>query len=243
MSTHPDSDAISPIAYIESPFKEKFGIPRQSGLIQSVSGYVRFLSPYDQEEAFRGLERFSHIWISFRFHQHPSNTWRPLVRPPRLGGNHKLGVYATRSSFRPNSLGLSLVELKKIHRQSSVCYLEIGCPDLLDGTPVYDIKPYIPYADCRPGATAGFASEAPKPSLTVHFSNSAEENLTQLDTETYPNLGQLIRETVSYDPRPAYKSDDDNKVYAMRLWDLDVRFQVKGKQALVLAIGGSSKHR
>ncbi len=224
--------SLQPIAYISSPFKEKFGLPRQPGLISSITASINMHTPYDQPDAFRGIEQFSHLWLTFGFHQNDHTTWRPLIRPPRLGGNEKLGVFASRSSFRPNGLGLSVVKLIKLHTKASSCSLEIACPDLLDGTPIFDIKPYIAYADAIPAANSGFASSTPPKTFKVMFSDSSLNDLERLyhaTTSTRPPLATLkafINECLAYDPRPAYKRAQDDKQYGIRLYDLNILWRV-----------------
>ncbi len=147
------------IGTIRSPYKEKFAVPRQPGLVEDGGGELVLLPPYNQAEAVRGLSEFSHLWVMFIFHQTMEGGWRPTVRPPRLGGNARMGVFATRSTFRPNPLGMSLIELKNVRTQGSDVVLELGSLDLVDGTPVVDIKPYLPFAESQPQARAGFAQQ------------------------------------------------------------------------------------
>lgn len=227
------------IAYLESPFKEKFGLPRQPGLIKSVYAYIAMTPTYSNPDAFKGITGYSHLWIQFLFHEVPEqNEFKPMVRPPRLGGNEKIGVFACRSPFRPNRLGLSLVELKGIEQDNDQLRLKIACPDILDGTPILDIKPYIPYADSAHNAVCELASQAPEKRLQVSFSSRALETLRKLEAEqdTYSQLASLIDETVSYDPRPAYKSAIDNKEYGLRLFDLDVKWVVNEDIATIVDI-------
>ncbi len=157
------------IGVIESPYKEKFAIPRQPGLIDDGQGYLRLFPPYNHPDAVRGLEQFSHIWLIFIFHQTMTEGWRPLVRPPRLGGNTKMGVFATRSPFRPNPIGISLIELKNLIIRDNEVGLALGSLDLVDDTPVIDIKPYLPFAESLPKAVAGFAQAAPASEMKVFF--------------------------------------------------------------------------
>ncbi|MGL4678266.1 MAG: tRNA (N6-threonylcarbamoyladenosine(37)-N6)-methyltransferase TrmO, partial [Plesiomonas shigelloides] len=175
----PETLTLTPIGVIQSPYKEKFAVPRQPGLVQDGNGELRLLPPYNQPDAVRGLEQFSHIWLVFVFHQTQEQGWRPTVRPPRLGGNERLGVFATRSTFRPNPIGLSKVELRGIKVHGGEVYLELGSLDLVDGTPILDIKPYLPYVDSEPEARAGFAQEAPQSDMQVLFSAAAEQVLQQ----------------------------------------------------------------
>ena len=159
--------AIEQIGVIRSPYKEKFAVPRQPGLVKHGGGELHLLPPYNQAEAVRGLEAFSHLWVVFIFHQTMAGGWRPTVRPPRLGGNARMGVFATRSTFRPNPIGMSLVELKGIHCEKEHVILRLGSLDLVDGTPVVDIKPYLPFAEALPHASASYAQQAPVATLTT----------------------------------------------------------------------------
>lgn len=227
--------SVSPIAYVRSPFKDKFGIPRQPGLITAANAQLEFIAPYDNPDAFEGLDAFSHLWLSFIFHLNDYQHWRPKVRPPRLGGNTKLGVFATRSSFHPNGLGLSCVKLNEIIIEQGKVKLGISCPDLVDGTPILDIKPYVSYADAIENAESGFAPESPSASLSVDFTDKGLNILAKHESKL-PKLKKLISEVLSFDPRPAYKQNHDDRVYGIRLYDLDIKWQVKGNVALVLDI-------
>ncbi|WP_219951786.1 tRNA (N6-threonylcarbamoyladenosine(37)-N6)-methyltransferase TrmO [Dickeya zeae] len=226
------------IGVIRSPYKEKFAVPRQPGLIKDGGGELHLLSPYDQPEAVRGLEDFSHLWLMFIFHQTASAGWHPTVRPPRLGGNARMGVFATRSTFRPNPIGMSLVELKAVRTGRDGVILELGSLDLVDGTPIVDIKPYLPFAESQPQARAGFAQLAPDADMPVRFSALAEQQLT---TQQYihPNLRRFITQVLAQDPRPAYrKGEDDTKVYAARLLEFNVKWQVIDGQTEVISLDG-----
>ncbi|MDR0806165.1 MAG: tRNA (N6-threonylcarbamoyladenosine(37)-N6)-methyltransferase TrmO [Enterobacteriaceae bacterium] len=227
---------IEPIGVIHSPYKEKFAVPRQPGLIQDGGGELHLLPPYNQIEAVRGLEQFSHIWLLFIFHQTQDGGWRPTVRPPRLGGNARMGVFATRSTFRPNPIGMSLIELKGIHQQGSEVILQLGSLDLVDGTPVVDIKPYLPFAESLPHAQAGFAQDAPSASMPVTFSPQAEHVLQQ-ENRKYPHLQRFITQVLAQDPRPAYrKTEQQTREYAAHLLEFNVRWQVENSQAQVISI-------
>ncbi|MDT0501835.1 MULTISPECIES: tRNA (N6-threonylcarbamoyladenosine(37)-N6)-methyltransferase TrmO [unclassified Halomonas] len=223
MSVHssPPAITLSPIGLIESDFPDKFGVPRQPGLAPSARALLRLLPPYDDPLTVRGLETFSHLWLTFLFHQSPER-WTPLVRPPRLGGNRRVGVFASRSTHRPNRLGLSLVELIEVDTRAGV-RLRLAGADLVNGTPVLDIKPYLPWAEARPEASAGFAPEAP-PRLPVCFTQAAEATLVGRDDAA--SLRSLIEEVLSQDPRPAYRDDDETRRYGVRLRELDIRFRV-----------------
>lgn len=214
---------------MRTPFKEKFGIPRQACLIKNATAELNFLPPFDDVRAFTGLSEFSHIWLQFGFHQHYQKDFKPQVRPPRLGGNNKLGVFATRSSFRPNALGLSLVDLIEVIQSHDTTRLIISCPDLLDNTPIYDIKPYIAYSDQAINSESSYASAVPKRLLEVSFSSSAERKTRDLmkSSKNYNNLLNFIMEILSLDPRPAYKPNNDNRIYGTKLYDLDIKWVVK----------------
>lgn len=226
---------MTPIGRIESDYPDKFGIPRQPGLVPAARARLILTAPFDDPLAIRGLDAFSHLWLTFVFHLSPqrlgSGRWSPLVRPPRLGGNARLGVFATRSTHRPNRLGLSLVELAGIDTADGVTLHLVG-GDLVSGTPVLDIKPYLPWAESRPEARAGFAPGAP-PILSVSFSPEAEATLaSRTDGGT---LRELIRQVLAQDPRPGYHKHSrhgaEDRRYGVRLRDLDVRFQALQEQA------------
>lgn len=229
-----DEFILKPIATVRSCYKEKFGIPRQSGLSESARSIIEFDEPYNNEEFIRELNSFSHIWVIFIFHQHLGRNIKPTVRPPRLGGNKKIGVFASRSPFRPNPVGLSVVRLEKITRENNKIQLHVISADLLDGTPVIDIKPYIGYADAVNDSIDGYASDKPSAYLDVVFSTQATLKLQQL-SRTIPLIQSLITETLSLDPRPAY-ADDDTKEYIINLSDLDIKWLVKDNQVNVLDI-------
>nr|WP_318382868.1 tRNA (N6-threonylcarbamoyladenosine(37)-N6)-methyltransferase TrmO [uncultured Enterobacter sp.] len=213
------------IGVIRSPYKEKFAVPRQPGLVQS-GGELHLIAPYNQADAVRGLESFSHLWVLFVFHQTMEGGWRPTVRPPRLGGNARMGVFATRSTFRPNPIGMSLVELKGIRCQKDQVILELGSLDLVDGTPVVDIKPYLPFAEALPDAKASYAQQAPGAEMPVSFAPALAPQLAQLE-KRYPNLARFISDVLAQDPRPAYrKEEQQGKEYAVWLLDFNVRWRV-----------------
>ncbi|MTH45208.1 tRNA (N6-threonylcarbamoyladenosine(37)-N6)-methyltransferase TrmO [Intestinirhabdus alba] len=217
---------LEQIGVIRSPYKEKFAVPRQPGLVKSANGELHLLAPYNQAEAVRGLEAFSHLWVIFIFHQTMEGGWRPTVRPPRLGGNTRMGVFATRSTFRPNPLGMSLVELKGIVCRKEQVILTLGSLDLVDGTPVVDIKPYLPFAESLPNAAASYAQHAPAAEMPVSFSHEVTEQLAGLE-KRYPQLRTFIREVLAQDPRPAYrKSEESGRAYAVWLYDFNVRWRV-----------------
>ena len=208
------------IARVRTPFAEKFGIPRQSGLAAEVSGEIIFEEAFRSPEALRGLEGFSHIWLLWCFSQHTENDWHPTVRPPRLEGSSRLGVFATRSPFRPNPIGLSLVRLDDIDYQAAEGpILRISGPDLLDGTTLFDIKPYIPYTDCRPEAWSGFVTEYEWTALAVEI---PPELLAKIPADQQAGLCEVL----SQDPRPAYHNDPE-RVYGLSFAGRNVRFTVQ----------------
>ncbi|ASV54185.1 hypothetical protein LJPFL01_0822 [Lelliottia jeotgali] len=214
------------IGVIRSPYKEKFAVPRQPGLVKSGGGELHLIPPYNQADAVRGLEAFSHLWVLFIFHQTMEGGWRPTVRPPRLGGNARMGVFATRSTFRPNPVGMSLVELKDIRCQKDQVILQLGSLDLVDGTPVVDIKPYLPFAEALPDARASYAQQAPVADMPVGFTPDVDAQLLLLE-KRYPRLKAFIVEVLAQDPRPAYKKEEEaGKTYAVLLLDFNVRWRV-----------------
>ncbi|WP_413727762.1 tRNA (N6-threonylcarbamoyladenosine(37)-N6)-methyltransferase TrmO [Sodalis sp. RH19] len=228
--------ALRQIGVIHSPYKEKFAVPRQPGLVPDGTGELRLLAPYNQPDAVRGLEAFSHIWLLFIFHQTMEQGWHPTVRPPRLGGNSRIGVFATRSTFRPNPIGMSLVALRGIRLQGAEVILELGSLDLVDGTPVVDIKPYLPYAESIPAARAGFALHPPAASMAVTFTTAAEHRLAAL-AGRYPHLRRFLTDVLAQDPRPAYRRDrDGERTYAALLLTFNVSWRVLGEVTEVLSI-------
>lgn len=224
------------IGVIRSPYKEKFAVPRQPGLVKSGGGELHLIPPYNQADAVRGLEAFSHLWVLFIFHQTMEGGWRPTVRPPRLGGNARMGVFATRSTFRPNPVGMSLVELKDIRCQKDQVILQLGSLDLVDGTPVVDIKPYLPFAEALPDARASYAQQAPVADMPVGFTPDVDAQLLHLE-KRYPRLKDFIVEVLAQDPRPAYKKEEEaGKTYAVLLLDFNVRWRVTGSGFEVFAL-------
>lgn len=224
--------SFEPIGLIRAPYKEKFGIPRQSSLVPSVRSELVLSPPYDHPDAVRGLDAFSHIWLQFVFHETAARGWTPLIRPPRLGGNTRVGVFASRSTHRPNPIGLSLVELAGIEYDQGVC-LRLRGADLLDGTPILDIKPYIPFVESRPGARSGFV-DGPPPQLAVSWHEQARADLAR-HSDLPVDFRQLVNEVLAQDPRPAYQNDP-TRIYGVRLCQVDVRFRVALGQVEVLEI-------
>ncbi|WP_206486551.1 tRNA (N6-threonylcarbamoyladenosine(37)-N6)-methyltransferase TrmO [Thalassotalea sp. G2M2-11] len=217
---------ITPIGTVSSPYDEKFAIPRQPGLVSAAKGIIRLTGQANHPDMVRGLSEFSHIWLLFIFHGTAEQGWKPLVRPPRLGGNKKLGVLATRSTFRPNSIGMSAVLLDKIVTNTTQTELHVCGIDLLNNTPIVDIKPYIPYSDNITDAHAGFANSAPDKQTQVIFTPKAVHCLQQLHQQL-PELTLLIEQVLAQDPRPAYKQGKtDTKVYGMSLYGKNITWHV-----------------
>jgi tRNA-Thr(GGU) m(6)t(6)A37 methyltransferase TsaA len=233
---------LIPIAITRSCFADKFGVPRQPGLTRHAHADLLIQPPFDREDAFRGLESASHLWLTFQFHQAVRAEWRPVVRPPRLGGNRKIGVFASRSPFRPNSLGLSVVRNRGLMRKQGKLVLQISDHDLIEGTPILDIKPYLPFADSVGGAHLGWAEEAPVKRLPVVFLPEAQQQLDALcagqssegfsdsssdnSLQKYPDFAALIEDVVSYDPRPSFRRGrEEERIYGAHLYDVNVRFR------------------
>ncbi len=224
-----EQHAIQVIARIRSDFPEKFGIPRQSGLVSDLRAQVVFEPEFRNPDAVRGLEDFSHIWLIWQFSQAAGRPWSPTVRPPRLGGNRRMGVFATRSPFRPNSIGLSAVRLERVELHPELGpVLYVAGADLLDGTPIYDVKPYLPYADTCPDALGGFTDRVERRRLTV---DCPEALLERVPAEKRSALLGVLAE----DPRPSYQADP-SRVYGMAFAGREVRFTVDGERLTVLEI-------
>ena len=220
---------FSVIARMHSDFDQKFGIPRQSGLVEELKSTIVFEPEFRSPDALRGLEGFSHLWIVWEFSKARRETWSPTVRPPRLGGNQRLGVFATRSPFRPNPIGLSCVKLVGVEQTAEFGpVIRVAGADLLNGTPIYDIKPYLPYADCKPEAVGGFASVPKEATLTVHIS---EEIVEKIPAEKL----EAVRGVLAQDPRPSYQ-DDPERVYGMRFGGLEIKFKVDGENLTVCGV-------
>ncbi len=220
---------LTPIARIQNDFTTKFGVPRQSGLVNSIRSTIIFEPEFRNEDALRGMEDFSHLWLIWQFSENVRNTWSPTVRPPRLGGNTRLGVFATRSSFRPNNLGLSSVGIIGIERTEQFgTVIHVSGADLMDGTPIFDIKPYIPYCDCHPDAASGFVRNADDFLLQVDFPAPFLKIIP--DSKQQP-----LMDVLSHDPRPSYQRDPD-RIYGLSFGGFDVRFRVEDKTLFVVDV-------
>lgn len=223
---------LDPIGIVHTCFGGKFGVPRQPGLCPSAWGRLVFNEAYRSPEAIREIDGFSHLWLIFGFHETVDQGWKPTVRPPRLGGNQRVGVFASRSTFRPNGLGLSLVRLEGIDTSAADGpVLLLGGVDLLDGTPVYDIKPYLPYAESIPDAATGFAGDE-IPRLKVEIADDV--------AETFGHLSQrdqaVVREALALDPRPAVQAEDSDRVFGALLCGHNVRFAITGGVCRIVEI-------
>jgi tRNA-Thr(GGU) m(6)t(6)A37 methyltransferase TsaA len=227
---------LRPVGVLRTCFKERFGVPRQAGLVPAAEAVLELTPPWDREEAFRGIDSFSHLWLLVVFHAQDRAGARPTVRPPRLGGNRRLGVFATRSPFRPNPLGLSVVRLEGVERRDGRVRLRLSGVDLVDGTPVLDVKPYLPYADCLPEAVGGFAA-GPPPQARVRFAPPARRQLAALGLREGRRLRRLIAQVLAQDPRPPYlEGHPARRRFAMRLCELDVRWEVGPQGTVVVGV-------
>lgn len=215
------------IARIETDFKTKFGIPRQSGLVD-LEALIVFEPEYRNDDALRGIEDYSHLWLIWNFSAAERDVWSPTVRPPRLGGNKRMGVFATRSPFRPNPIGLSSVKLLGTVKTAKGTALRVSGADLMNGTPIYDIKPYLPYTDCHPDAVGGFADQRLKDSLEVDFPDELLNLIPQ-------NKKAALLELLSEDPRPHYISDCE-RVYGFEFADFEIKFRVENNLLIVVDV-------
>lgn len=224
-----EQNQLKIIARMKSDFPSKFGIPRQSGLVSSLRSTIIFEPEYRNSDALRGLEDFSYIWIIWQFSEALRAQWSPTVRPPRLGGNTRLGVFATRSPFRPNALGLSSVQIAGFEQTAQYgTVIHVCGADLMDGTPIFDIKPYIPYADCHPDAIGGFTDHAQDFILKVNF---PEDLLSMIPAEKQKALIDVL----SHDPRPSYQSDSD-RIYGLSFGGWNIRFTVQNSVLTVCSV-------
>jgi tRNA-Thr(GGU) m(6)t(6)A37 methyltransferase TsaA len=228
---------FEPIGIIHSCYKEKFGIPRQAGLVPEARAELDILPTYAREEAFRGLEGFSHVWILFVFHAAMREQWSPTVRPPKLGGNRRVGVFASRSPFRPNPVGLSVVQLERIEKGTKSIKLILKGGDFLDGTPVLDVKPYVTTADSIPAATMGFADDIWKAEpLEVEFIPSVMD-LLRVAEGCHPGFAELVRQILAQDPRPGYYTDAAaGRSQGIRLYGFDVKWTWHDGRIMVTGI-------
>ncbi len=228
---------FDPIGIIHSCYKEKFGIPRQPGLVKDAPATIELFPEFAKEEAVRELAGFSHIWVLFHFHQKKGEKWTPMVRPPRLGGNKKVGVFASRSPVRPNPIGLSAVELDSIETGAGKVRIHLKGIDILDQTPVLDIKPYIPYSDSIDTAIGGFATAAPESNIEVEFSDKAMDIINSHEKKL-PDLKTIITQMLRNDPRPAYhpSKKETDRIFGAKLFDFDIRWKVDGSIITVVEI-------
>lgn len=216
------------IAHIKTDFPEKFGVPRQSGLVPALKGEIIFCEEYRDSSALKGIEGFSHLWLLWDFSEVEDTKWRPTVRPPRLGGNKRMGVFATRSPFRPNPIGLSCVKLEEVKQTADGAVLVVSGADLMDGTPILDIKPYLPFADCVKDATGGFADEVYGDKVEVEIPDELKGVLSE---EKYNSLVEVLKS----DPRPAYQDDPDRE-YGFDFAKHSIKFKVNGNKLIVTQI-------
>ena len=227
--SQPEIFPVKIIGHIHTEFATKFGVPRQSGLAPDLMAKIVFEPEYRNADALRGLQDYSHLWLIWQFSRAVRSTWSPTVRPPRLGGNTRMGVFATRSPFRPNAIGLSSVELESIEYTKDLGpVLHVSGADLMDGTPIFDIKPYIPYSDSKPDATGGFTDRAGDFILDVDFPANLLERLPE-------EKRQAAIGVLSHDPRPSYQRDTD-RVYGLSFAGRNIRFKVQGELLTVLAV-------
>lgn len=216
---------VRPIGVIHSCFTEKFGIPRQPGMIKSATAQLELYHAFNREEMLRGLEQFSHIWVHFLFHDTVSEGWKPTIRPPWLGGKKRVGVFACRSPHRPNHMGLSAVRLERIVKQGQLFILELSGVDFLDKTPVLDIKPYVPYSDCLSTASSSYA-HGNQPEVHVVFSAESKAFCSDYQQKNGRNLELLIQEMIKNDPRPASQKSS-RQHFGMLLWDVNIRWRIE----------------
>ena len=220
---------IEPIAKIVTDFDSKFGIPRQSGLVKNLSGAVIFEKKYRNPDAIRGIEGFSHLWLIWGFSENMDKEYSPTVRPPRLGGNERMGVFATRSPFRPNHLGLSSVKLERVEFTEKHGYvLHVSGADMVNGTPIYDIKPYLSFTDCIPEARGGFADSVKDYALDVVIEAKLPDSFPTEKTDTLTGI-------LAEDPRPSY-IEDENRIYGFPFVGFEIKFKVKGKTLTVISV-------
>lgn len=230
---------LSTIGVVHSCYQQKFGIPRQPGLVTASTARIELIAPYNRLDVLDGLEGFSHIWVQFIFHACLQDGWKAKIRPPRLGGKEKIGVFATRATHRPNPIGLSVVKIGKIYQEGKKVFIDLHGADLLDGTPVIDIKPYLPYSDSIVEAKGGFA---PISTITkaVRFTEQAEYECKQYQQQTGREIRLLIEQIVAQDPRPAYLTSQTEREHGMQLWDVNIKWQAHKDHFEVLRL--ENKH-
>lgn len=229
---------LEPIGICRSPYTDKFGIPRQPRLVTAAEAQIELLPPYDREEAFNALEGFSHVWLLFMFHADCLEaSWSPTVRPPRLGAQTKVGVFASRSPYRPNPIGISAVAQHGLERHGKRLLLRVVGADLLDGTPIIDIKPYVPYADAIPDAQGGFANARPEARFQVSFTEVARQQLAEQDADGQLRLHELIEQVIAQDPRPGYMDRyPERREFVLQLYALEIQWQIDAERALVTCV-------
>ena len=225
---------IDEIGIIHSCYKDKFAIPRQARLVTAATASIELYPPFNEIEAVRGLEDFSHLWISFIFHRHLGKGWSSTVSPPRLNGKQRFGVFATRASFRPNPIGLSLVEIDRIEQKGAQLFIHIKGADLLDKTPVIDIKPYVPYSDSIADARGGFTDQIKEQLFDVVFSSTADKECEQA-SQKYPHIRLFIQQLLAIDHRPYYFKNID-KSYATRVYEYNLTWRIHGQQVEVISL-------
>jgi len=229
--------SLTHIGIVHSIFKKKFGIPRQPGIVSEAGARIELIPPFNNEQFVRGLEGFSHIWVLFVFHASADEGWHSTVRPPRLGGKKRVGVFASRSPFRPNPIGLSAVELEEISFEKGKVFLHIRGVDILDGTPVIDIKPYLSYSDSIAGASGGYAASAPERRFEVVFSDEADLRLLKEKENGHDRLRELIVDILSQDPRPAYYSSKHRRAnFSISILDFEINWRVEDEAVMVTEV-------
>lgn len=224
-----DSQKIEPVAYIRTDFKEKFGVPRQSGRVEELTGKIIFEKKYRNSDALKGIEEFSHLWLIFGFSKVEMDEWSPTIRPPRLGGNKRVGVFASRSPFRPNKIGLSSVKLLKVENEKeNGNVIIVSGVDMVDMTPIYDIKPYIKYTDCHTDAVCSYADE--------NFSHKLDVEFDEKILDIIPcDKRKAVIACIEDDPRPSYQSNSE-RIYNMEFLNFDIHFKVDGKTARIIGV-------
>jgi len=230
--------SFNTIGIVHSCYKEKFAIPRQAGLVKHATASIELLSPYNHPDIVKGLDGFSHLWISFIFHQHVGKGWKNLVSPPRVEGQARYGVLATRSSFRPNPMGLSVVKLESIEQTSERLLLHISGADFLDKTPILDIKPYIAYSDSLENTRSGFIKDIKEPGFNIKYSELALSQIKKA-AEQYPDISQFIDELLMLDHRPHYVKKI-KKDFSSRVYDYDLHWSVEGQEIYVMSLDNIS---